>query len=188
MILPDWLNATLASDAVEGRSILPIGLKPLAVDYVCSGPAFVILASHNDNRAVREAVKQDIPEGSVLVIAGHSNSTTASIGDLMALELKQRGFAAIITDGLVRDAQEICELGIPVWSRGVTAVASAKHNPGVIAEPVIIGTTLIRQGDLIIADSDGIVIWAQEDIEKLLIKAEAKLEKDNERLARLTAT
>jgi regulator of RNase E activity RraA len=51
----------------------------------------------------------------------------------------------------------------------------------------LIGGIVIRDGDLVIADDDGVVIWPQEQIEKLLIRAEAKLQLDNKRLAQLQA-
>jgi regulator of RNase E activity RraA len=50
---------------------------------------------------------------------------------------------------------------------------------------VSIGGTVIRDGDLIIADDDGVVVWPQERISELLANADAKLQQDNARLARL---
>ncbi len=45
--------------------------------------------------------------------------------------------------------------------------------------------TVIRDGDLVIADEDGVVIWPKEHIADLLVKAQAKLQQDNARLARI---
>ncbi|GHO55104.1 hypothetical protein KSB_35790 [Ktedonobacter robiniae] len=45
--------------------------------------------------------------------------------------------------------------------------------------------TIIQDGDLVIADDDGVVIWPQERIGELLIKAEARLQQDHARLAQL---
>lgn len=182
---PDWLSATLASDATGGNNVLPLWLHPLNRESVVVGPAFVVLAGENDNQAVLQAIAAPLPAGSVLVISGHSTSQTATIGGLMALEIQNLGAMGLITDGLVRDSQEIRQLQMPVWCRGTTAVASAKHNPGVLGRPVMIGSALIRNGDLVIADADGIVVWPQENIPDLLKRAQAKYESDNLRLARL---
>ena len=105
----------------------------------------------------------------------------------MALELQNLGFQGVITNGLVRDSQEIRRLALPVWCRGVTPIASAKLNSGVIGEPIIIGEALINQDDLIIADDDGIVVWPKDAIEQLLLKAQKKFDSDNVRLEQLTA-
>jgi regulator of RNase E activity RraA len=123
--------------------------------------------------------------GAVLVVAGGSTSRTATIGGLMALEMQQAGIAGLVTDGLVRDSREIRECGFAVWCRGVTPAASNKKGPAVVGGAVSIGGTLIRDGDLVIADDDGVVIWPRERLDELLVNAEAKLQEDNARLARL---
>lgn len=184
---PDWLSSTLASDATAGKGVLPIGLHPVHLNSRVVGPAFVALASQNDNQVIRRIVKNPPPSGFVLVVAGHQTSQTATIGGLMALELRNLGFLGVVTEGLVRDSQEIQRSDLPVWCRGVTPIASAKVNSGVIGEPIIIGEALIKQDDLIIADDDGIVVWPKDDVEQLLIKAKKKFDADNVRLEQLLA-
>src|SRR5215211_4130758 len=117
---PDWLSSTLASDAAEGRGVLPSWTKALQSGARLAGPAFVVLACEDDNAAVRAALAGPLPAGCVLVVGGHSTSRTAVIGDLLALELQQAGVAGLVTDGLVRDSQEIRRLLFPVWCRGTT--------------------------------------------------------------------
>lgn len=182
---PAWLASTLASDAAEGRGVLPNNILPLRTDSCLVGPARVVLMSQDDNLSVRAALETPSAPGTVLVAAGGSTSRTATIGGLMALEMRQAGIAGLVTDGLVRDARDIRELGFAVWCRGVTPTASRKHGPAVVGGSVSIGGTLIRDGDLVIADDDGVVIWPRERIGELLVRAEAKLEQDNARLARL---
>jgi 4-hydroxy-4-methyl-2-oxoglutarate aldolase len=183
--LPDWLCTTLASDATEGRGVLPFWIRALKSDSQVVGPAFVILASQDDNQAVVQAVATPPPPGCVLVVAGHGTSRTATIGGLMALEIQNLGVAGLITDGLVRDAREIRELDFPVWCRGTTPTASTKRGPGIVGGAVLVGGTLVRDGDVVIADDDGVVIWPKEQIAELLPRAQAKLDSDNARLARL---
>ncbi len=182
---PEWLCATLGSDATEGRGVLPSAIKPLKPDWRVVCPAFVVLASQDDNQAVVQAVAVPPPAGSVIVVGGMSASRTATIGGLMALEIQNLGVAGLVTDGLVRDGQEIRELEFPVWCRGTTPTASAKRGPGSVGGAVAIGGLLVRDGDLVIADDDGVVIWPKEQIPELLARAQAKLDADNARLARL---
>jgi 4-hydroxy-4-methyl-2-oxoglutarate aldolase len=183
---PTWLASTLASDATEGRGVLPPWIGSLKPDARAVGPAFVALMSQDDNLSVREAIKASPPPGSVLVVAGGSTSRTATIGGLMALEMQQAGIVALVTDGLVRDARDIRQIPqFSVWCRGVTPAASHKLGPVVVGGSVSLGGTIIRDGDLVIADEDGVVIWPKELIDDLLIRAQAKLQQDDARLARL---
>lgn len=182
---PDWLSSTLASDAAEGRNVLPGWLSSLKADSKLIGSAFLVLASQDDNQAVVQALTNSPPPGCVLVVGGMSTSKTATIGGLMALEIQNAGISGLVTDGLVRDSQEIRQLDLPVWCRGTTPIASAKRNSGVTGGPLSIGGITIQQDDLIIADDDGIVVWPQKDIKELLSRAESKFNADNVRLERL---
>jgi regulator of RNase E activity RraA len=142
--------------------------------------------SRDDNLAVREAIHAPQAAGCVLVVAGGGTSRTATVGGLMALEMQNNGILALVTDGLIRDSVELRHMQqFRVWCRGVTPIASQKQGPMQIGGSVSLGGTLIRDGDLVIADEDGVVIWPKEHIDTLLVKAEAKWQQDNARLARL---
>jgi len=182
---PAWLAATLASDATAGQGVLPNTILPLRPASHIVGPAHVVLMSQDDNLSVRKVLEALPAPGAVLVVAGGSTSRTATIGGLMALEMQKAGIAGLVTDGLVRDSREIRESGFAVWCRGVTPIASNKNGPALVGGSVSIGGTVIRDGDLVIADDDGVVIWPQEHIAALLTRAETKLQQDNTRLARL---
>lgn len=183
---PDWLASTLASDANEGQGVLPSWIGSLKTEARAVGPAFVVLMSRDDNLSVREAIHASLPPGSVLVVSGGSTSRTATIGGLMALESQQAGIVALVTDGLVRDTREIRLLQhFNVWCRGVTPAASNKQGPVVFGGSISIGGVVVRHGDLVIADDDGVVIWPKEHTDALLDKADAKRQQDNARFERL---
>ena len=183
---PDWLASALASDASEGRGILPPWIGSLKPEAQAIGPALVVLVSQDDNLSVREAIRTSPRPGSILVVAGGSTSRTAIIGGLMALEMQLAGIIALVTDGLVRDAREIRQLQqFSVWCRGVTPAASSKQGPIVVGGSISIGGVVVRDGDLVIADEDGVVIWPKEHIDALLGKADVKRQQDNARFAQL---
>ena len=182
--LPEWLTATLASDATQGQGVVQPGLRPLERDWRIAAPAYVIQASHDDNLPVVTALAT-APPGCVLVVSGHATSRTATIGDIMASEFAARGVVGLVTDGLVRDASEIRRLGFKVWCRGTTPTAPLKLSPGRVGGAVDIGGAFVRDGDLVIADDDGIVIWPIERVAELLERATARLASDEERLAQI---
>jgi 4-hydroxy-4-methyl-2-oxoglutarate aldolase len=182
---PEWLAATLASDATEGQGVLPNFILPLQPNSRVVGQARVALMSQDDNLVMRKVLENPPPAGTVLIVAGGSTSRTATVGGLLVLEMQNAGIAGFITDGLVRDSQEIRQSGFGVWCRGVTPMASRKDGPARVGGSIAIGGIVIRDGDLVIADDDGVVIWPQGYIDKLLSRAEAKLQQDNKRLALL---
>lgn len=195
-VIPEWLNATLAADAVTSAAaggsggryvILPGILRPLRADWRVIGRAFTVQASTDDNLPVNLAVKAPPPTGCVLVVGGHLQSRTATVGDLMAHEFRNLGVAAIVTDGLVRDAQELRALGLPIWCRGTTPLASAKLEPGRVGCGAVIGGVSVHDGDLVIADDDGAVVWPAAEYHALLGAAVVKREADDARMVRLTA-
>ena len=183
---PDWLASALAADTTEGLGVLPSWITALKAGTRAVGPAFVVLAGLDDNLSVRQALQAPQLAGRVLVVAGGSSSRTAMMGGLMALEMQNAGILALVTDGLVRDSAEIRQIQrFSVWCRGVTPAAPHKRGPAVVGGSVSIGGIVIRDGDLVIADDDGVVIWPQEGIQELLDKADAKRQQDDARLARL---
>jgi 4-hydroxy-4-methyl-2-oxoglutarate aldolase len=179
---PDWLTATLASDASEGQGVLPYTIRSLAVGNSVVGPARVLMMSRDDNLAVRQFLDGKPLAGCIVVAAGGSVSRTATIGGLLATEMQAAGVAGLVTDGLVRDTKEIRELRFPVWCRGVTPIASQKKGPAIVGGAVSIGGVVVRDGDVVIADDDGVVVWPEERVDELLERARKKFEQDEERL------
>ncbi len=182
--LPAWLTATLASDAAQGRGVVAPGLRPLDPAWRIAAPAFVVEASRDDNQAVVTALAA-APSGVVLVVTGHAASRTATIGDIMATDLLAHGVTGLITDGLVRDASEIRRLGFPVWCRGTTPTAPNKAVPGRVGGAIELGGATVRDGDIVIADDDGIVVWPREHVAELIARADARRRSDEERLAKI---
>jgi 4-hydroxy-4-methyl-2-oxoglutarate aldolase len=106
------------------------------------------------------------------------------LGDLVARELLRAGVVAVVTDGLIRDSRAVAELGLPVWARGVTPVASRKDGVGGVGGRVVIGGVPVEDGDLVVADADGVVVWPAAAVENNLAAADAKRIADEERARR----
>jgi regulator of RNase E activity RraA len=183
---PDWLASTLASDATGGAGALPTWVHALSPEAVVTGPALVAVVARDDNRAMRDVPAAVAAPGTVLVVSGASESRTAILGDLIARELLAAGIVAVVTDGLIRDSRAVAELGLPVWARGVTPVASAKNGPSHVGGVVAVGGVVVRDGDLVVADADGVVVWPADRVDELLVAADAKRAADDRRLAAMT--
>lgn len=185
--LPDWLASTVASDAADGRGVIRADLRALSPEATVTGPALVVTVSRDDNLAMGDVPAAVTQPGTVLVVAGGAESSTAVLGDLVARELLAAGVVAVVTDAPIRDSRAVAELGLAVWARGTTPTKSSKNGPGSVGGSVEIGGVTVRDGDIVVADADGVVVWPVEAVEDLLAKAEAKQQADAERLAKLTS-
>ena len=125
-------------------------------------------------------LEQVVGEGSVLLIATGGYDGGAVLGGFVAYSLQRGGCRGIITDGAIRDVDEIRSLGIPCFSRTVTPVNGARRWRMTDFDlPICLpgqggGTVSVVPGDLVLADSDGVVVVPAaaariviEDAEKL---------------------
>lgn len=182
--LPDWLSSPLASDGAGGKGALPPWIRALSPEATVAGPALVVTVGRDDNTPMRDVPAAVSAPGTVLVVAGASESRTAVLGDLVAGELLRAGIVAVVTDGLIRDSRDVAALGLPVWARGTTPVASRKDGVGSVGGSVVVGDVPVSDGDVVVADADGVVVWPAADAPAYVAKADAKRQADAERAAR----
>lgn len=184
--IPAWLTSTLASDGAGGAGALSPAVRALSTARTVVGPALPVTVGRDDNTPMRDVPAAVTRPGTVLVVAGASESRTAVLGDLVARELLAAGVVAVVTDGLIRDSLAVADLGLAVWARGTTPVASRKDGVGRVGGPVAVAGVVVHDGDLVVADADGVVVWPADRVAELLDKAGAKRRADDERLAGLT--
>ena len=113
---------------------------------------------------------EDAQPGDFLVIASPPGPRGAVFGGKLAQIAKMRGAAGVIVGGATRDVAEIIEHDLPVWAESVTPIAGgyARYSIVELNVPVNCGGIEIMPGDVIVADADGVVVIAPEDIERLL--------------------
>jgi regulator of RNase E activity RraA len=118
-----------------------------------------------------EAVDELRP-GDVMVV---SECDASFWGELLSTAARHRGCLGVVVDGYTRDTRAIAAMGFPVFCRGVHPADSlgridvAEHDV-----PIRCGGTLIRPGDLILADEDGVVAIPRDVAERALTLAEEK--------------
>ncbi len=181
--LPDWLSSTLASDGSGGTGALPFWIRALSPEATVIGPALTVTVGVDDNTPMREVPSRVTDPGTVLVVAGASESRTAVLGDLVAAELLRAGVVAVVTDGLIRDSRAVAALGLPVWARGTTPVASRKDGAGHVGGGVVVGGVPVADGDVVVVDADGVVVWPAGSISSYLQRADDKRRADEARAA-----
>lgn len=180
--VPDWLSSTLAADGAAGQGALPYWIRALSPDATVAGPALVVTLARDDNTPMRAVPGAVTSAGTILVVAGASESRTAVLGDIVAADLIAAGIAGVVTDGLIRDSHAVAALGLPVWARGVTPAASRKDGSGSVGGRVTLAGVVVDDGDIVVADADGVVVWPAGRYDEFLAAADAKRRQDESRV------
>jgi 4-hydroxy-4-methyl-2-oxoglutarate aldolase len=118
-----------------------------------------VSCADGDNLALHAAVARAAP-GVVLAVSFAGDTVRGNWGDVMTTAAQVAGIAALVIDGEVRDVAAIEELGFPVFARGVALPGAAKNGPGAIQVPIQVGDALVRPGDWLVGDADGVVVIA----------------------------
>ena len=120
--------------------------------------------------------------GDVLVIAFDRETQFGCWGEMTSLGAKMKGVAAVILDGGVTDIHEIVEMGLPLYSRSITALIGIPKDKqgqdGEINGTVVCGGVTVHAGDIILGDENGIVVLPPDKVEELLAEAEPRQAKE----------
>lgn len=154
-------------DARNGRGALDPAIKPVAVGVPAMarfvGSALPCWCGPNDNLALSAAVALAEP-GDVIMAACEGFTGSGMAGDLVIGMARNKGCAALVSDGMVRDLAGIIGVGMPVFARGITPNSCVRSGPGTVGLPVVIGGVPVRAGDLVLGDADGVVVVPAEEL------------------------
>ncbi|MBU0762332.1 MAG: orotidine 5'-phosphate decarboxylase [Candidatus Altiarchaeota archaeon] len=170
------VSASNVSDAMHRGGALD-GIKPVGTGYRAYGLAVTVSSCPGDWAKPVEAI-DEAKKGDVLVI------TTGGVGPAVWGELAtqsaiKKRISAVVVDGAVRDSDEIRALGFPVYSRIICPNAGEPKGRGKINIPIKVGDILIRPGDWVLCDGDGVVVVPQEKAVEIVNRAQDVLEKEN---------
>jgi regulator of RNase E activity RraA len=173
--LSDISTATLTTVLLKKglRNVWIRGTKPLREGQPrLAGPAFTMrfvparedLAtpeSWSSPRSTRAAIEA-MPTGCVAVVDAMGITDAGIFGDILCARMQQRGVAALVTDGVVRDVAGVLKTGLPVWCHGAAAPPSVAGLTFVAwQEPVGCGGVAVLPGDVVVVDQDGAVVIPQ---------------------------
>src|SRR5271169_6464574 len=96
---------------------------------------------------------------SVYVMVVEDGEDIAGMGGLMGTAMAARGYAGAVIDGGVRDVAYLRKIGFPVYATGIVPSTSVHHYRfGGSQVPVTCDGVMVNAGDIVAADSDGVVI------------------------------
>lgn len=133
-----------------------------------AGHAITVMVRPGDNPVIFKAMEIAQP-GDVIVISDQFDTDNSLLGGVMAEMAAKKGIAAFVTDGLVRDVEELENVGLPVFAQGLTPRApSWGGRMGQINTPISCGGVVVHPGDIVMGDKDGVVVVPIADVDTVL--------------------
>jgi regulator of RNase E activity RraA len=150
------------------QGVRPVGDKPRAESMV--GEAFTLrymparedlnqLTVFRDRGHPQRKAVEECPPGAVMVMDSRKDARAASAGGILITRLMMRGAAGVVTDGGFRDSAEIGQLEMPAYhSRPSAPTNLTLHQAIDINVPIGCGDAPVFPGDIIVGDSDGVIV------------------------------
>ena len=182
MSQPDWLNDDEALFALMKSELYTAALcdvmdelgyrdqamneriRPIGPPCVAAGRAKTVLAVDvyeldNEHYKLEIESVDSIRPHEIVVACTNGSRRTGFWGELLSTAARARGGVGAVVDGLVRDTRKIVEMNFPVFACGVKPVDSRGRSRVIDYDcPVECGDVLVRPGDIVMADHDGIAV------------------------------
>ena len=183
-LIADFRRVEVASvsDALEQltgrRMYMSHRMHPLFTTKFAGFARTVLLKKDEGNRdpAALNGMLTAIDQGStdsVYVMVVEDGENIAGMGGLMGTAMASRGYAGAVIDGGVRDVAYLRKIGFPVYATGIVPSTSIHHYRfGGSQIPVTCDGVLVNAGDIVAADSDGVVIVPRAKAQEVLTLAQ----------------
>ncbi len=188
-ISPDLLSSALLADVLDAlghrHSALPLDIRPLRPEWKLWGPAatlsaVTVAAEPAQPYAVELECIDQLSRGCVLVATTNGDRGSALWGELLSTACQARGVSGVVLDGLTRDAARITAMNYPVFASGFCPLDSKGRMEAVAYNvPIRVGAVVVRPGDFMYGDLDGIVAVPRELADVALAKAWEKATGEN---------
>lgn len=177
------LGTATLYEASREDCFLDAALRPAWPGAQIVGRALPVLAQRGDNLALHHGIEA-ASRGDVLVVDG-GGAEFGYWGEVMAVAAQARGIRGLIIDGGVRDTAELAALGFPAFSTSISIRGTIKQWPGTVGLALTLRGTVIRRGDVIVADRDGIIALPAERHDEVLAASRDRAVNEDAYMARL---
>lgn len=164
---------------------LDYAIRPVWSGAAVAGPAYPLRCAPGDNLAIHIAVDA-VPPGHVLVVDA-SGYVAGYWGEVLAVAAQARGITGLVIDGGVRDIDALEKRKFPAFARGIGMRGTVKFHAPSVGEPIVIAGVVIAPGDLVVADTDGVLAIPQAHVARTLEGARKRTDKEAVTMKRLLA-
>ena len=180
------LEAATLHEAGGRIGVMPWQIKPVSAGMRVCGPAVTVHSPGGDNLWLHRAIYVAQP-GDVLVVHVSDAHDFGYWGEIMSCAAHARGLAGLVIGGCVRDGAVLADFGLPVFSRGLCIRGTGKDYGacGWINHPTLFGDLVVRPGDLIVGDTDGVVAIPRQRASEIVSAAQQRQRKEAAILERL---
>lgn len=181
-----FVSVASISDAMDRLGIRGIitGIRPMWQGARAVGPAVTVrfgirMPSRQMPPPKLPSLDDVIEQANVgdVILIEMGGDTDTVVGGNVAARCKKKGISAFVIDGVARDLDEISEMKQPVYVRGLSPRVSRLEIESV-NEPINMCNVLIRPGDIIVADDDGIASIPKDKVKDVIDLARKKEEVD----------
>jgi 4-hydroxy-4-methyl-2-oxoglutarate aldolase len=179
-------SSAAVSDALGSTGVMQPQIRPVWPGARLFGPAYTAACHANSIITVHKALLEASP-GDVLVVDSGHDASGALFAGIMATEAHRSGLVGLVTDGAVRDSAHLQQLGFPAFARSITPRVGTNRRVGQTGVPVSCGGVLVRPGDYVLADADGVVVTPVERLGEIAQAVTAIAAKERIWLERIEA-
>ena len=182
------LGAATLHEAAGRIGALPSTIKPVAPGMRVVGPAFTVHLPAGDNLWIHRALYAATP-GDVLVVSTSGGIEWGYWGDILNTAAIEAKLGGLVIDGGVRDVANLCEMPFPVFSNGICLNGTIKGHEATawVRQPIRIGEVVVRQGDLIVGDRDGVIALPDARVAGALIGGARREADEADKIERIRA-
>ena len=149
-----------------------------------TGAAFTVKVPAGDNLLAQMALDYAKP-GDIIVIDGAGYTDRALVGGMMLAYAEERQLGGFVVNGAVRDLDDIRNSPLPVFALAATPLGPYREGPGELNVPVVCGGQVVMPGDLLVGDSDGLVVIPRADARALLEAVRQNLAMEQQEINRM---
>lgn len=171
-------GTAMIADSMGRYGAMKPYIRPLIRGMRIAGPALTVQTYRSDNLFLHIGL-EIAASGDVLVVDSGEVTNAGLWGGLMTSMAMKKGLGGIVTDGGVRDSEEIIEAGFPVFSKSISPMGGFKESPGSVNVSISCGGLCINPGDIILGDDDGVVAVPMQAAQTILEGCRKTMAKEN---------